>query len=462
MSKKNSSSTFLTSRLLFSIFVASIIVLLGELTVRSDRNHEQRMMRDALYSTATVLTQQIQQNVASGIFATDTLYSMLNLADYDVDQFERWSKSILTVNPNVSALQLAPEGVVSHIYPNAEHQQALGHNLLKDHRRNDGALKAIESRELTFIGPIKLIQNGKYAVIARRPVFHNTDRNESFWGFAIALIYVDTIIPAELYNLEEKGIKFSLSGYNPDVSVAPIFEMSEQFSGSGDISLPIKVPNGIWMLRLSLPEIDNKLYFPARIFFIIIALSIGSLIFIQQIRMRHKTLMILELNQELKDLSFCDDLTGLANRRSANYTLTYLIHQARRFKEPLCVGMIDLDHFKQINDQYGHPVGDAVLKHCSTVLDSVIRESDTLARLGGDEFVCFFPRTDMNAALSTVEKMALSLKKKPFVWQGKTISVSLSIGISLWDSDSSQEQLLNCADIQLYRAKQEGRDRICS
>ena len=192
----------------------------------------------------------IQSKIAQGITAVDSQILLLKQNNYNAKDFDMWAKELIKGKDAIACLQLAKKGIVSNIYPYEEHKAAMGHDLLKDKRRNDGALLAIEKKDITFVGPIKLIQNDKYALIARKPIFQNSDGKESFWGFSIVLIYVDSIMKSLEERIKDNGFEYQLQGFNPDVLKRPLFAKSKNFTGQNGLEFDVSVPNEKWIFIL--------------------------------------------------------------------------------------------------------------------------------------------------------------------------------------------------------------------
>ncbi|HQI73740.1 MAG: GGDEF domain-containing protein [Smithella sp.] len=171
----------------------------------------------------------------------------------------------------------------------------------------------------------------------------------------------------------------------------------------------------------------------------------------------------LRMNQEkLQAISVTDELTQLFNRRYLNASLQQKIHETRRSNTPLSVLMMDVDHFKNFNDTYGHPEGDKVLSALSKLLVQVLRGEDIACRYGGEEFVTILHNTDKNTAFDIAERIRSGFEKTPFNPVGdKIIHVTISIGVAQLLPDDNPEQLLVRADQALYEAKKSGRNRIC-
>lgn len=177
---------------------------------------------------------------------------------------------------------------------------------------------------------------------------------------------------------------------------------------------------------------------------------------------KSRTQELEQANRKLAELSATDALTGLKNRRYFDEAFTLECKRSTRHMEHLAVLLIDIDHFKVINDTHGHPVGDQVLAKVAAIMrDNVRRDTDTVARYGGEEFVIILPSTDAGGALLVAEKILKSVRITPFIIGNQTLHVTVSIGIStlaLPDSQSAHH-ILQQADIALYQSKQTGRDR---
>ncbi len=159
----------------------------------------------------------------------------------------------------------------------------------------------------------------------------------------------------------------------------------------------------------------------------------------------------------LERLSFTDELTGLCNRRKLNYELDYEELRARRFGHELSVVMIDLDHFKRVNDNYGHPAGDAVLVQLAELLLANIRAIDLVGRWGGEEFLIICPETDAAGVRRLAENLRAHVGNQYFV---QVESMTASFGVASLKSGESVSELVDRADRALYRAKSSGRNRV--
>ena len=163
--------------------------------------------------------------------------------------------------------------------------------------------------------------------------------------------------------------------------------------------------------------------------------------------------------RELQRISSLDPLTGLLNRRAFMQSWRSERARALRQNTPLSLVIMDLDHFKQVNDRYGHQAGDDVLIHVAQVLQAHTRDSDIIARFGGEEFVMLLPDTDLRGAEEAAEKVRIALSDSPVRIAGThTLHVSFSAGVAQWVPEEPFETLYKQADSALYQAKSAGRN----
>ncbi len=165
---------------------------------------------------------------------------------------------------------------------------------------------------------------------------------------------------------------------------------------------------------------------------------------------------------ELTDHANVDALTGLYNRRWLDNALTRLLEQATKSEQPLCILLIDVDHFKQYNDTQGHPGGDRALIAMGEVLKTSVRPYDFATRYGGEEFLVILPNTGRDEGIAAAERIRMNTEKKHIVSaDGATLpGVTISTGLAMNQPDSTPQSLIAVADEHLYRAKKEGRNCV--
>lgn len=166
-------------------------------------------------------------------------------------------------------------------------------------------------------------------------------------------------------------------------------------------------------------------------------------------------------NHRLYELSISDGLTGLYNHRFISRRLREEVAEAKRYRTPLSVLMLDLDRFKSVNDTHGHPAGDRVLMGMAELLRKSSREADILSRYGGEEFLLVLPSTAKEGARVIAERLRVAAAAAPFGGSALKLHLTVSIGIASYPEDAGDpEALVKAADDALYAAKQGGRDRV--
>lgn len=170
-----------------------------------------------------------------------------------------------------------------------------------------------------------------------------------------------------------------------------------------------------------------------------------------------------EKNAELERLSISDGLTGLYNHRHIHAELWEEFERVQRTQEPLALTMLDIDHFKHINDTYGHQAGDAVLEQLAQILRETAREIDKLGRYGGEEFMALLPDTDLDAGEVFAERVRKAVEAREFDINGDTpVTLTISAGVATCPHSriGNPELLVDWADRALYQAKKSGRNRV--
>ncbi len=166
------------------------------------------------------------------------------------------------------------------------------------------------------------------------------------------------------------------------------------------------------------------------------------------------------LRRQFEQAALSDALTGFRNRRWLDQTLPRIVQRHVHASEPLCIAMMDIDHFKQVNDGYGHAAGDAVLLQVGRLVRANLRPADFAARIGGEEFVLVLPQTLLPGAISAVERLREAIASATFDHDGHALpQVTVSLGLVALERSANSLELLARADDALYAAKQSGRNR---
>jgi diguanylate cyclase (GGDEF)-like protein len=197
---------------------------------------------------------------------------------------------------------------------------------------------------------------------------------------------------------------------------------------------------------------DSALNVGSAFFFVVLALALHSTLGV---------LVVARLVAALRRLSRHDGLTDLLNRRAMEESLEQHIENGVRSGATFAVMMLDMDHFKRINDQHGHAVGDLALKHIALLLQRLMREQDSLARFGGEEFVVLLAHTTFDEAEPLAERIRALIAASPLMHGAVEVPLSISIGLAQWYGPAEDaSHLLSRADAALFQAKVQGRNRV--
>ncbi|RWH70844.1 GGDEF domain-containing protein [Mesorhizobium sp.] len=179
-------------------------------------------------------------------------------------------------------------------------------------------------------------------------------------------------------------------------------------------------------------------------------------------KLRAMTVSLSARSQTLEQAALTDGLTGMQNRRYFDDALREYLHEFRRIDRPVGLMILDLDHFKQVNDTHGHDVGDEVLRAVATCLRGMTRYHDVVARLGGEEFAVVTPNMDVELLARFAERIRKAIANLSIMSGNVRLKVTTSVGLAVWDHKESAEDFYRRADRQLYEAKKQGRNRVCA
>lgn len=353
--------------------------------------------------------------------------------------FTEAARRIAQSDPAVQRVVLAPQGIMQVGYP--PHPEDRGRNLIQD---GSWGAAARWSRDN---GQLVLVQGSDPAVCTGIwPVYLNQAGGSTFWGFVVL-----EFLPKEF--MEQAGRENEAS--HPaayEISYAEPWQGGEQLLVSSPdplVSDPLErnALGGANRLHLKLSPIGSWVDFVLAAELLFLSLFISGMI-------AGVSLLFYELHQEKKEFAqqaFTDELTGLLNRRR----FVSVLKEACRHSHPFLLCYIDLDHFKAVNDTYGHDIGDLLLQAAGKRLTQSLGPADLLFRIGGDEFVAFV--NDPGSDESRQQRMELFHKnmKKPFKLDGITLDMNISTGYVLYPRDAGDsDTLLRMADQRMYEQKQ--------
>ncbi len=179
-------------------------------------------------------------------------------------------------------------------------------------------------------------------------------------------------------------------------------------------------------------------------------------------KLRATTALLSDRSRKMEHAALTDGLTGMQNRRYFDDALKEYLDEFRRIDKPVGLMIIDLDHFKKVNDTHGHDVGDEVLREVAGCLREMTRFHDVVARLGGEEFAVVAPNMDLDTFKRFAERIRKAIAVRPIVSGDVRLKVTASVGLAIWDRKETADEFYKRADRQLYEAKRAGRNRVCA
>lgn len=227
------------------------------------------------------------------------------------------------------------------------------------------------------------------------------------------------------------------------------------------IIMAIHIPEETWLRTTALRQLSGQLTFALIVLLLMLTSWSAALFRTQQVAARAERVRHM---REMEHQAHTDVLTGAFNRRHFYLFGERELSRARRIEDPLSLLMLDIDHFKRINDEYGHDIGDEALKLLTRTCLQQLRPHDLFARTGGEEFAALLPHTGIADAAMVAERIRRTVAGLALpLADGRELRFTVSIGAAQWHAgDADLDALFKRADQKLYQAKEEGRDRVCA
>ena len=395
-------------------------------------------------SYGSVLRSNLDRELNSLLFISNGLSSFIKVYRNELE--DRKMQAILAdlwaQAKHVRNLAVAVKYKLAYVYPENSNEKIIGIDYRDVDSQWPKVKLAIDSRQGVLDGPLNLIQGGS-GMIYRFPIFVEGE----YWGILSTVIDTHTFLDAAFKTNLRKEFAFAIrTANNKHVFYGDpaLFKQKHVYIQES------MVPNGKWEWAIENKKIHDL---RDRRYGVLLSLFFSALVGLF-------AYFFAKERYYLSEGALMDSLTGLPNRRLLENRLNYVHSEAKRFNKMFGLIALDVDHFKSINDNYGHDIGDEVIKQVANILKSNIRDVDTVSRMGGDEFVIVAKDQHSEESLIKIATKLLNVFKKPMHIQGHEIDVHLSIGLTLFEptSEVSLKQLFKQADIALYQAKQKGRN----
>lgn len=399
---------------------------------------------------------QINAVVAGLLHKTETLSALVVQSDGETQNFDKVA-AIIFDSPALVNVLLAPDGIVCNVYPKQGNERVIGYDLLGAGEGNIEAIMAKESGQLIFGGPFNLVQGGQ-ALVGRLPVYlDEPDGNKRFWGLvSVTLEYPRVLDDIHLSEFESAGFLYEIWRINPDTNEKQIIAKSTENISEHISYIEEYVPilNAGWYFRIA--PARQWYGYPETWLMIFAGISISFLIAITS----QKNIELKLMRTELENMARIDALTQVFNRRYFMDLAAIQVQRSMRLKNSCFIIMMDIDHFKKINDTYGHTTGDKVLENIAQRMKHLTRPYDLIGRYGGEEFIMLISDLDKQALLNVVERIRLSINENPIEIERNNINVSASFGVADATALDDFETGIKLADSALYTAKESGRNKV--
>lgn len=429
----------------YALLTLAVSLLIFGLVIRAESEKIDANMRSEMANYGSALRTRVDRELNAQLFISWGLSSYISVYHDHLDRpkLQAMLADLYARSQHVRNLGVAIGHRIEYIYPVTTNEKALGMDYRDLPQQWPQVKLAIDSHKGVLAGPLDLMQGGS-GLIYRYPIYIDGQ----YWGLLSTVIDTDSFLHEAFKGLADDDYEFAVRVKQEDGAPA-FYGDSALFRDPLAYRMFSSVPNGQWewaIKRKTAPETPIPMMM---IMGFALSLLLASVVFHFQ---RERT--------QLTAHALQDSLTGLANRRLLQDRLQQAHAQARRFGRSMAILYIDIDHFKSLNDTYGHDFGDALLKAFAQRLAECIRNVDTLSRIGGDEFIIVLE--EINQA-QDVHRIAQNIQQAfvpPLEVFDINVQVSLSLGAAIYRPELkiSADMLRKQADMALYEAKGAGRN----
>ena len=419
--------------------------LVGFIVYKTD-THEKWQRRTTAQLNVSTYGERIKNEITNGIAITDTLKQVLISGNGDIKQFDTIAENL--ISDSIESVQLAPDGVVTDIYP-AEGNEAGKIDLLHDKDRGRISCYARDNHTIITQGPFELKQ-GSYGIAVRNPVYLNDENGqEYFWGFTIVILRVPDIFSDSIHALSGFGYEYRLT--KTETPWSDTYKIVYQSDGqmTQPVSYDFTIGKESWKFEVT-PESgwrNNLLIVTVSTIFTAITLLLSGLTRVWLVSKENKN--------KFQILARTDSLTGIYNRYGFDESAEKMMD--KNPKAHFVAALLDIDDFKFINDIYGHAYGDKALKSLADSMKTFFPSDALLGRNGGDEFCILLQNYTCEDAKELLQQF--TGLPKAFSYKGKEQSFNISLGYAEYPTfAASRSQLMRCADAALYAIKLHGKN----
>lgn len=438
----------------FAVFSLSFLFCMAAI-FGYERVHVANQISSANYwanSAVNRIESRIEANLAIG---RGLALHVAPMADISQSHLDMMAHNLIDPNLDVRHLAIAPGLTIKAIFPLEGNQSAVGLNYLESEEQKESVLKATQSGQVHIDGPMTLVQGIENQLIGRVPVFR---ADGSVWGVISVVIdfhkLIDRINLDLLTDDYHMGLRRAVAGSRL------LWGEAQAFSGTPVVK-EVRMYGTRWEYGLS-PIRGWGMGPLQRLIYVAIALLMSAGLGVATYSLFKNSALKKEFVQRFRAFLAVDPLTGLTSRYQLNIDLTRMLEESRRTGDGLTVMIVDIDHFKEINDSLGHAFGDDVLCQMAALLKTWVRQYDLLARLSGDEFLIALKGMSDPKEIEIRARTIITRISDSIFVNNKKVHLTASIGVSSFPQDAdTADTLIQSADLALSESKYGGRNTVC-
>lgn len=436
--------------LFISVCVFTLIMLISSVFVY---NYSLRVRQDNennVVASYYSLNDEIQNFKNQNVSLLSGFSAYIQLKDTtDDDEIYQYLDFLLRDHlDDIKNIGVLIDTTIRWVYPIQGNESAIGKDLTTIPEQIDEILRVKNNLETLFVGPVNLIQGGT-AFIVRMPLL----KNDAYWGMVSIVLKAEKAFKFVDKHSESYKMEYLITTADqPDEVIygdAAILELSplkfrtEASIGGWDV---YAIPTGGWGSKTTQINL-----------FVLISILFSFLVAWRVFLWMTNYSKVLSDKVELESKFILDRFTGIYTREYFNFRLKEEVSVGHRYNHPIAMIYFDLDHFKHVNDVYGHSAGDDVLLEVVGKVNSIIRTEDVFARWGGDEFILLLPNTDIDGAKFVSERIRMEVESLKI---SKAYGVTASLGCSEWQQKEYLESWFLRTDQALYNSKNSGKNRV--
>jgi diguanylate cyclase (GGDEF)-like protein len=425
----------------FVVFFA--VIGAGSWMINLESSEREARRKVDLVVQGTALRSQMNRELNRVLYLTSGLrsYLVVRQKTLERDEIESILAAMYGESQHIKNFAVAIGHRVAYIHPMAGNEKAVGLFYPDVPEQWNAIKRTIDSGKPALLGPVKLVQGGS-GLIYRVPIFINGH----YWGLLSSVFDSKSLFDAMLAESASNGLDVAIRGVDGRGMQGDVFwGDAGTFTDKNAQLIDVEIPGGKWVLAVR----SSKAWKGKKTLWLL-----QGMVWLLALALAWSVLIVLSQRAKLARLALFDALTGLPNRLLLDDRVDRAMTGIRRDSSKTCLLIfVDLDRFKQINDEYGHHAGDFALKSAGSRIRATVREADTVGRWGGDEFLVFMENVDRARTGELFAKIRKAVEK-PAKYRGHELSVGVSIGYALAPDDGNKmDELLRVADERMYADK---------